>query len=729
MVNGSSGGNGGSPRGGSGKRRVNPALLLGGNDKGVGSDSEGELADDFTAGKRVDRGLSTWSGNDASSRSNGKPGSGSGVSEPVVPPKAGGFTPGAGGNRPLLGGKPSNPLTRPGETRKPVLGDPVEEVKNGAGESGFVSTGDSSSKSNTPVSGRAADVLKNLQAHMTSTPGSGSAVSEPVKNVSSPERTVEPGVKEMAVSKGNVDDDVSSKGSLSQVSKPSSSSKPAPGRGFMLPGEKRPVRAKPVNSVPVMDAGDDIVVDPATGEVLDDTTQGSNKNTDNGLTARRRPETATPNTETGKTVQGADEAVVTSQGGVRGGQPARTRNVNPLFQAGEKEADARPVKRPGFLLDTDKIPAKRPVDFGKNKTLIEDVAPTVEKDVKSVPVKKVNKKKSSYVTKPSAAVESGDWLDEDEGTSAGLGGEVDDRYVKPQYEKGFHLTERDVIMMRFMARYRYAYLDQLARLVDSIPRNVGNRLRTLEKRGFVRKESITDRQHLWTIRKAGLVLVDSDFREIKKGSISYATIAHTIGLVSLGVELEREAGGKNLLGEPYEGDEWVYPERRWKMGLYGNPEGLTRGEMTVTEREIRQGQMRWRGNRSYTELRGLVDSAVENPEGPELEEGMEGLFVVYGPGGKGGEHVPDLVVARERDENGNPQHIAVELELTPKTPTEWRKILRNYRDNGLMYSKVYYFTHKKSIGTTLLKLAADEGFAEKFVVRKYVPKNKIPFWG
>lgn len=409
-----------------------------------------------------------------------------------------------------------------------------------------------------------------------------------------------------------------------------------------------------------------------------------------------------------------------------------SRKVNPLFATSDKEV-SRPAARPSFMLDSDKIPAKRPVDFAKNKTVVEPVVEPVKEDKveKSVKPSSVGRKpKSAYVSKVDANIDAGEWSDEDEGTSLGLGGEVDARYVEPQYGRGFHLTERDIVLMKFLARYRYAYVDQLARLVDSIPRNIVNRLRVLEKRGFVRKEPITDRQYLWTVRKAGLVLVDSAFREIKKGNLSYATIAHTIGLGNLGIELEREAGGKDLLGEGKGNPNWVMPERRWRLGIRGNPDGMTRGEMTITEREIRQGQMRWRGNRSYKELREFVDAAVLNPDGPELEEGNEGLFVVYGPGGKGGEHVPDLVVQRERDAYGRPEHIAIELELTQKTPTEWRKILRNYRDNGLMYSKVYYFTHKKSIGTALTRIAEEEGFGDKFVVRKYSPiNNRMPFWG
>jgi hypothetical protein len=402
------------------------------------------------------------------------------------------------------------------------------------------------------------------------------------------------------------------------------------------------------------------------------------------------------------------------------------RVINPMFLAGEerdsgssKKAAPERLVRPSLILRGDRGAAfpSRP-------------AKPERKPFQALPEDEV-KPRGQYSRKIESNIEFEEWSDDTStDTSIGLGGENDVDWVEPQYSKAFHLTTRDIIMMRFLARYRYAYTDQLARLVDSMPRTVSARLRVLEKRGFVHRQAVTERQYLWTTRKAGNLIVDINFPEIRKGSLSYATIAHTIGLANLGVELEREAGGKDLLGEGKNLNSWVMPENRWKLGIWGNPEGKVTGEMTVTEREIRQGQLRWRGGRSSKEMRDLVSLAASTGEASELEEGQEGLFVIYGAGGKGGEHIPDLVVARDRDEDGKPQHLAIELELTPKSTADWRKILRNYRDNGEMYSKVYYFTHKRSISTALHKVNEEVGLGDRLVVRKYVPMNSaMPFWG
>lgn len=304
--------------------------------------------------------------------------------------------------------------------------------------------------------------------------------------------------------------------------------------------------------------------------------------------------------------------------------------------------------------------------------------------------------------------------------------------------KNLVITPRDMVMLKFLSRYRYAFVDMLARLTNSSSNAINQRLRILERHNIVRKEPIMRGVNVWLITRAGNVFIDSDLSPVKEGSINPINIAHTIGLANLGVELERsiagddndpstyvERAGLNILGES------DYPHfYRWKDDdPFSGVRAL--GEITVTEREIRQSQMRFRGTKTGDDMRKLVDLAVINPDAPELEAGNEAMFVVYGTYGRPGEHVPDLIVARPRDEQGNPQHIAIELELNAKKTEEWRRILQWYKDNGNMYSKVYYFTHKASIWKTLLRVDQSVGLGNRLVIRKYTPSNSSnkPFWG
>ena len=301
--------------------------------------------------------------------------------------------------------------------------------------------------------------------------------------------------------------------------------------------------------------------------------------------------------------------------------------------------------------------------------------------------------------------------------------------------RAFQIQERDITLLRFLTKYQFSYVDAIARVLNSTPQTISTRLRTLEEYDLVKRQVIAAGSTLWQARKAGIELAGLAFTENKK-SISFATIRHTIGLVNIAAELEREAfDGKDVLGLGEKFGEAFPVKNRWPGGirLYGEDADenmLTFGEMTVAEREIRQGQKRYRGGKSSQDMRDLVELAILDNEAPELEEGNEGLFVVYGTGGKTGEHVPDLVVTRPRNADGSPNHFAVELELTPKSPSDWKRILRSYNEAGGMYSRIYYFTPDKPIANMIRNADQEVGLGDRLVIRKYTPKNKRqPFLG
>lgn len=345
------------------------------------------------------------------------------------------------------------------------------------------------------------------------------------------------------------------------------------------------------------------------------------------------------------------------------------------------------------------------------------------------------------VLKAKAGVKVEDWTnDTTTDTDRGFGAEKE-TVVEPELGSGFHLTERDITLIRFLARYRYAYSFQLARLVRTSVKGIRPRLKTLETRGFIRRQVVTGSQHIWLSTKAGNLVADVDLPAIKKSDLSLVTVAHTLGLVNVGIEIE--TGGENLLREE------VWPTMN-NFDIRGRP---VAGERVITEKEIRAGQQKWRMNRGTTEMRQVVEQAlldmgepvtddetgdyvydeltgeVKYVNVPEMIEGNEGLFVIYSPTG---EHIPDMVVSRGRDSNGVPINIAIELELHEKTYADWKRILRTYRDYGQMFSKVIYFTHKRNISNQLQKINATDIHLpdDKFIIRKYIPVNgREPFWG
>lgn len=323
---------------------------------------------------------------------------------------------------------------------------------------------------------------------------------------------------------------------------------------------------------------------------------------------------------------------------------------------------------------------------------------------------------------PSSFVESGDWGEQETAVEAEL--ERGRKYWSGG--SGFRVTQRDVEILRFLGRYRYAQSSQVARFVQTSPKAAQIRLSKMGKVGLVRREDVTQGQSVWTPTAGGLAVADLDVRVIGEGQISYVTMAHTLGLVNIGIELE--LGGANLLAEPG----WPFLNR---VGSDGEP---VQGERVLTEREISSGQRRWKKEKDRGQLRSEVSAALRQWEAagdlsvtsPELLPGNEGMFVLYSTAqatlSGAGEHVPDMVIARPRAADGSPQSIAVELELAPKPSAEWKRILRAFA-NSEMFGRLVYFTHKASIAEALTKInAEDVGMPpERFAVRKYVPVSTL----
>lgn len=332
---------------------------------------------------------------------------------------------------------------------------------------------------------------------------------------------------------------------------------------------------------------------------------------------------------------------------------------------------------------------------------------------------------SENKTKIPETITAREWDDNTEDDPVyGLGAEKEKEEFKPKTNKKIVLNERDYIMMAFMAKHKYCYSDQLARLVKAENKDVRARLTKLEKEGYIRREIITRGQDLWLPKKAGLQMIGSPYAPIQKGQIPPSAIQHTIGVGNIAVELEMGEGAENILGEK------DFPKmNRYQYGKY-DPSVFPSeyGEMTISEKEIRSSNRVLRGGNQTTtlDLREEVKAALYDTSAPERLEGNEWMFVVYSKG----EHFPDLVVSRPRTDTGKPQHLAIELELTAKDLPSWRRILKWYRDDGVMFDKVYYFTHSRTIATRIKKVVDELDLADFVILRKYIPKNdRGPFWG
>lgn len=295
--------------------------------------------------------------------------------------------------------------------------------------------------------------------------------------------------------------------------------------------------------------------------------------------------------------------------------------------------------------------------------------------------------------------------------------------------KRVQVTLRDVQIIRLLGKYKFGYRTQIEAYCGR--KDLSRRLTQLANGGLLRNEKITQNQAVWTPTQAGIELAGLEVPPLTHGRITPVTVAHTVGLLNLGMGFEKGDPGSNLLKDP------LYP-RGWRREL--NPDQsyrLETGETVLTERMITQSwrrQLALHGDvellRRYHEALAWVPSRPgdANAFGPEADEGNEWMYVGMAPYKA---HVPDMVLVRPRNSDGSTRHVAIELELSSKSVPEWRRILEGFKGSQ-MFSTVAYFTHKRTVREGLMDVNAKHvglDVGTEFLIMKYVPRLDNPFWG
>lgn len=249
--------------------------------------------------------------------------------------------------------------------------------------------------------------------------------------------------------------------------------------------------------------------------------------------------------------------------------------------------------------------------------------------------------------------------------------------------KKFRLTDRDLKMLTFLGRYRFATVAQLARAFGTSETALRNRLPRLEAQGLVSWAWVTqNKPKVWLVTTEGLATAGVDLRE---PTIKWGQFRHNLGLVDLGIEFELA------------------------------------GEIVVTEREIRAGAGRFdptpRLKKALDMTRAQVGMGEVPTDGLSSDQEADRLrrgFIIPVPGRPLG-HVPDMVLLRQPYADGRSGHIAVELELTRKGLGEWRQVLTAYRNSDL-YDKVHYFAGSKEIARSMTGVIHGIGAEDKITV-------------
>lgn len=251
-----------------------------------------------------------------------------------------------------------------------------------------------------------------------------------------------------------------------------------------------------------------------------------------------------------------------------------------------------------------------------------------------------------------------------------------------------NVTSRDVAMLQFLGRYKYATYPQLSRAFDMSLTALRQRMPRLAREGLVVRKNAgkanlgTGSAHsVWLATLDGLRVADID---LPVATVNWGAVAHTLGLVDIGIILE------------------------------------AKGETVVTEREIRAADTRERpSERMLAAMRSDVSTSVDTGRA------AGGYVVPLGAADTGYGHIPDMALVRDRNPDGTPNSVAIELELNKKKGDQWRKILRAYKKSQ-NFANVVYFTHEAAIRNGILKAAAEVGAGDIVTVRKFIANEDNP---
>ena len=255
----------------------------------------------------------------------------------------------------------------------------------------------------------------------------------------------------------------------------------------------------------------------------------------------------------------------------------------------------------------------------------------------------------------------------------------------------FNDKEKEII--DFLAKFRYAKAMDFARMFGTMENTELARLKKLRSMGLVVERRVYGTKPIWFLTIAGMMVSGFDLPRLTERTLTYSMFNHQFVVNHVAANLR---GGKtNVLNLE------DFPLRN-RSNLRG--EKLF-GENLVSELQIQSSLGKLRTDGKAVEYKpGLIrkiDNALRewNSAGgvssglssPEMVAGNEWMWPLY-PSEmlKLAWHIPDLVVVRDRNPDGSPESIAVEIEINTKPLESYERTLRAYKLEKKMFKKVIW---------------------------------------
>jgi len=275
--------------------------------------------------------------------------------------------------------------------------------------------------------------------------------------------------------------------------------------------------------------------------------------------------------------------------------------------------------------------------------------------------------------------------------------------------------ERDRDTLQLLALFRYMTASHIARAFSQSVRTSQDRLRKLRSQGLVIDKKIFGTDPIWFLTEAGMLLSGYDLTRVTESGLKFNMFPHqfTVNHVAANVW----GANVNVLNLK------DFPSRN-RLNEKGD---RVFGESLTSELEIQSVLSKMRGmdkaDTFVPVLKGNIDVAftrwersggVEFGPSPEMVLGNEYMWALFPPSVlRLAYHVPDLVVKRDRNPDGSPESIAVEIEINNKASDRYEKTLRAFRADDRIYKKVIWVCKSVGPARKLEKIGKDLGLIQE----------------
>lgn len=279
------------------------------------------------------------------------------------------------------------------------------------------------------------------------------------------------------------------------------------------------------------------------------------------------------------------------------------------------------------------------------------------------------------------------------------------------------LTEKDYRVLQFIAIFKFASERQVGKLLSVGEHAAYKRLNNLRKHGLTKGfKTLGVKGSVWVLTETGMDLSGFELPRGTESALTLSMVSHQFTVNHVAAHLW--AGGANVLREKN------FPQRNLPDGAGG----FEFGERLISELQIQSAFGKVRGNTKadayVPQIKKQMANLFDNWQraggpsygpSPELISGNEHMWTLFPPiSNRLNYHVPDLVVARPRGEDGKPQSIAVEVELRTKADdSSYERTLDAYRADDRIYRKVVWICRLKGTAEKLTRIAKRNGLADQ----------------